>query len=85
MDRGRIRSGASISTSYCTTRSSPCSWPRGPITRRSAANTQKATGLDGALEPLRTLHFGTIILTAIGAALIAYGLYSFVRARHGRL
>ncbi|MFC6173961.1 DUF1206 domain-containing protein [Subtercola frigoramans] len=55
------------------------------MTRRSAANTQKATGLDGALEPLRTLHFGTIILTAIGAALIAYGLYSFVRARHGRL
>ncbi|MCW2898262.1 MAG: hypothetical protein JWO67_527 [Streptosporangiaceae bacterium] len=45
----------------------------------------KATGLDGALKTLLQLPFGAVILTVVGAGLIAYGLYSFVRARYARL
>ncbi|NQX13370.1 DUF1206 domain-containing protein [Microbacteriaceae bacterium VKM Ac-2855] len=44
-----------------------------------------ATGLDGALKALATLPFGIVILCAVGAGLIAYGLYTFVRARYARL
>lgn len=44
-----------------------------------------ATGLDGALKALAALPFGTVILVAVGAGLIAYGLYTFVRARYARL
>ncbi|NQX28114.1 DUF1206 domain-containing protein [Microbacteriaceae bacterium VKM Ac-2854] len=44
-----------------------------------------ATGLDGALKSLASLTFGAIILTAVGIGLIAYGLYTFVRARYARL
>ncbi|MEO6944346.1 MAG: DUF1206 domain-containing protein [Lacisediminihabitans sp.] len=45
----------------------------------------KATGLDGALKSLAALPFGTVILIVIGLGLIAYGLYSFARARLARL
>lgn len=44
-----------------------------------------ATGLDGALKSLAALPFGVIILTAVGLGLIAYGVYTFVRARYARL
>jgi hypothetical protein len=44
-----------------------------------------ATGLDGALKSLAALPFGIIILTAVGVGLIAYGIYTFVRARYARL
>ncbi|WP_029287971.1 DUF1206 domain-containing protein [Cellulomonas sp. HZM] len=45
----------------------------------------KATGLDGALRTLRDAPAGTWLLVAAGAGFVAYGLYSFVRARYGRL
>jgi Domain of Unknown Function (DUF1206) len=45
----------------------------------------KSTGLDGALRSLAALPFGMVILIVVGAGLIAYGLYCFVRARRARL
>lgn len=44
-----------------------------------------ATGLDGALKALAALPFGEAILIMIGVGLIAYGIYSFARARLARL
>lgn len=41
----------------------------------------KATGLDGALKTLAGLPYGQAMLVIVGAGLIAYGLYSCVRAR----
>lgn len=45
----------------------------------------EATGLDGALKSLAQLPFGAVILTVVGVGLIAYALYTFVRARYARL
>jgi len=45
----------------------------------------KSTGLDGALKTLAELPAGTVILSAVGIGLIAYGLYCFVRAWRARL
>jgi len=50
--------------------------------RRSAAG---ATGLDGALKSLRDQPLGTTMLTLVALGLIAYGLYSFARAKYARL
>jgi hypothetical protein len=46
---------------------------------------QQATGLDGALRSLASLPFGQVLLIAIGIGLIAFGLYTFVRARFARV
>lgn len=40
-----------------------------------------AAGLDGALKTLAALPLGEAILIMIGVGLVAYGLYSFARAR----
>ncbi|MFI5086038.1 MAG: DUF1206 domain-containing protein, partial [Actinomycetales bacterium] len=48
-------------------------------------NPSDAAGLDGALKSLVALPFGQLILLAVGVGLIAYGLYSFARARLARL
>ncbi|MBD8058483.1 DUF1206 domain-containing protein [Cellulomonas sp. JH27-2] len=45
----------------------------------------KATGLDGALHTLRDQPAGVWLLTAVGVGFIAYGVYSFVRSRYGKL
>ncbi|MDY7527776.1 MULTISPECIES: DUF1206 domain-containing protein [unclassified Cryobacterium] len=45
----------------------------------------QSTGLDGALRSLVALPYGGPILSALGAGLIAYGLYCFVRAWRARL
>ncbi|MEC5149690.1 DUF1206 domain-containing protein [Cryobacterium sp. GrIS_2_6] len=45
----------------------------------------QSTGLDGALRSLVALPYGRFILSALGAGLIAYGLYCFVRAWRARL
>jgi len=44
-----------------------------------------ATGLDGGLKTLATLPLGTIILILVAVGLIAYGVYSVVRARLAHL
>ena len=46
---------------------------------------QAASGLDGALKALTELPYGEAILAVVGLGLIAYGLYSFARARLARL
>jgi len=48
-------------------------------------NPQDASGLDGALKSLAGLPYGQAILIIIGLGLMAYGLYSFARARLARL
>jgi hypothetical protein len=48
-------------------------------------NPAQASGLDGALKALAALPFGSAILIAIGAGLIAFGVYTFARARLARL
>jgi hypothetical protein len=48
-------------------------------------DASKSTGLDGALRSLAALPFGMVILVVVGVGLIAYGVYSFIRARRARL
>jgi len=48
-------------------------------------NPTQASGLDGALKALAALPFGSAILVAIGIGLIAFGIYTFARARLARL
>jgi hypothetical protein len=49
------------------------------------ADPEKASGLDGALKSLASLPFGVVILIAVALGLIAYGVYSCVRARYAKL
>ncbi|HEY5230600.1 MAG TPA: DUF1206 domain-containing protein [Galbitalea sp.] len=44
-----------------------------------------ANGLDQGLKSLASLPYGVVILVAVGVGLIAYGVYSFVRARYAKL
>lgn len=44
-----------------------------------------ATGLDGAFDAVRELPAGSVLLVAIGVAFLAYGVWSFFRARFARL
>jgi hypothetical protein len=48
-------------------------------------DASKTTGLDGALKSFVNLPFGVVVLSAIGAGWIAYGIYAFFRARLARL
>ena len=48
-------------------------------------NASQADGLDQGLKSLADLPFGVVILVAVAIGLIAYGLYSFVRARYAKL
>jgi len=49
------------------------------------ADATKAMGLDGALKSLASLPLGVLILAAVAIGLIAFGIYSFLRARSARL
>lgn len=49
------------------------------------SDASRTEGLDGALKSLTDLPFGQILLTAVGLGFMAYGVYSFVRARRARL
>lgn len=46
-------------------------------------NPDEATGLDGALRSLVDEPFGRPLLAFIALGFVAYGIYSFARARHG--
>lgn len=48
-------------------------------------DASSATGLDAALAALREQPAGTALLVAVGAGFVAYGLYSFARARYARM
>jgi hypothetical protein len=49
------------------------------------ADPSRASGLDGSLRTLREQPFGTVLLCLVALGLIAYGLYSFARARFARM
>lgn len=55
------------------------------ITAAFSSDASKAGGLDDALAALAALPFGRLLLVAIAIGFIAYGVYSFVRARYARL
>jgi hypothetical protein len=46
---------------------------------------EEATGLDGALKAMSGNPVGTTLLVVIAIGFVAYGLYSFARARYARL
>jgi hypothetical protein len=48
-------------------------------------NPNKATGLDGALRSLSSLPYGATLLVAVGVGLMAFGVYTFARARYARI
>ena len=49
------------------------------------ADPSRAGGLDDALAALAALPAGQVLLVAIALGFIAFGVYSFVRARYARL
>ena len=49
------------------------------------SDPSEATGLDGALKTLVELPLGPVILTVVALGLMAYGVYSFARAKYARL
>jgi hypothetical protein len=48
-------------------------------------SSTKATGLDGALRSMREQAVGSWLLTGVALGIASYGLYSFARAKHGRV
>jgi hypothetical protein len=48
------------------------------------ADPSKSSGLDGGLKTLGAQPYGGILLAAIAAGLICYGVYSMARARYGK-
>ncbi|MGG7308913.1 DUF1206 domain-containing protein [Curtobacterium sp. AB451] len=49
------------------------------------SDPDQATGLDGAFDALRSMPGGAFVLVVIGIGFIAFGVYSFFRARYARL
>jgi hypothetical protein len=49
------------------------------------ADPSKATGLDSAVKALGHAPFGKFLLVAAAVGIAAFGVYSFVRSRHGRM
>jgi hypothetical protein len=49
------------------------------------ADPAKSTGLDGAVKALGAAPFGQVLLILAAAGIAAYGIYSFVRSRYGRM
>ncbi|SEH85965.1 protein of unknown function [Mycolicibacterium rutilum] len=49
------------------------------------ADPAKATGIDAAVKTLGQAPFGKFLLILAAVGIAAFGAYSFVRARHGRM
>lgn len=49
------------------------------------SDPSEATGLDGALTTLGEQPGGPVVLVLVGIGFVAYGLYSFARARYARM
>jgi hypothetical protein len=49
------------------------------------ADPSKATGLDAAIKTLGHAPFGKVLLIAAALGIAAFGAYSFVRSRYGRM
>lgn len=50
-----------------------------------SAKASEAGGLDAALKTLRDQPFGPVLLTLVALGIAAYGVFSFVKARHAKL
>jgi hypothetical protein len=50
-----------------------------------SSDSDIAGGLDGALQALLALSYGTILVTEVGVGFIAYGIFCLFRARYARL
>lgn len=55
------------------------------VAAAATARPDQAQGLDGALRTLLEVPAGKVVLTAVALGIAAYGLYSFARARFGRV
>ncbi len=55
------------------------------VTAAATADPERAQGLDGALQTLGEAPLGRLLLTLVALGFVAYGVYSFVRARTGRV
>jgi Domain of Unknown Function (DUF1206) len=49
------------------------------------ADPSKASGLDAAVKTLGQAPFGKFLLIAAAVGIAAFGAYSFIRSRHGRM
>jgi hypothetical protein len=49
------------------------------------AEPSKASGLDAAIKSLGHAPFGKVLLVTAAVGIAAFGAYSFVRSRHGRM
>jgi Domain of Unknown Function (DUF1206) len=49
------------------------------------ADPSKATGLDATVQALGHAPFGKVLLVVAACGIAAFGAYSFVRSRHGRM
>ena len=49
------------------------------------ADPSKASGLDAAVKTLGNAPFGKVLLVVAALGIAAFGAYSFVRSRHGRM
>jgi hypothetical protein len=49
------------------------------------ADPSKATGLDATVSTMAHAPFGKVLLVAAAIGLAAFGVYSFVRSRYGRM
>lgn len=54
------------------------------VTAAAQGKPKKAGGLDSALHTLQDQPLGTALLTVVAAGFLAYGVYSFARARYTR-
>ncbi|SMX63517.1 protein of unknown function (DUF1206) [Brevibacterium aurantiacum] len=46
---------------------------------------EEFTGIDGALKAMRDQPFGTVLMLAVGAGLVLYGVFLSLRARYDRM
>jgi len=62
-------------------------WPAraSGIVATLTSDPAKASGLDGAVKTLGAAPFGRILLILAALGFAAYGLYSFVKSRYGRM
>ncbi|WP_186317607.1 DUF1206 domain-containing protein [Curtobacterium sp. 9128] len=49
------------------------------------SDPDQATGLDGAFDALHRMPGGVFVLVAVGIGFLAFGVYSFFRARYAKL
>ena len=48
-------------------------------------DTEKSTGVDGALKAMREQPFGSYLLLGVGVGLVLYGVFLFLRARYDKM